>query len=51
MYSSEHFNISQKKSQKVKKKTKKTLVISNKLQCIQIFIFSKNLQDPKKKTP
>lgn len=36
---------------KVKKsKKKKTLVISNKLQCIQIFIFSKNFKI-KKKTP
>lgn len=40
-----------KKSQKVKKsKKKKTLVISNKLQCIQIFIFSKNFKI-QKKTP
>lgn len=31
-----------KKSQKVKKKKK--IVISNKLQCIQIFIFSKNFK-------
>lgn len=38
-----------KKSQKVKKKNK-TLVISNKLQCIQIFIFSKNFKI-QKKTP
>lgn len=36
---------------KVKKsKKKKTLVISNKLQCIQIFIFSKNFKI-QKKTP
>lgn len=41
-----------KKSQKVKKsKKKKTLVISNKLQCIQIFIFSKNFKIQKKNTP
>lgn len=34
---------------KVKKsKKKKTLVISNKLQCIQIFIFSKNFKIQKK---
>lgn len=36
---------------KVKKsKQKKTLVISNKLQCIQIFIFSKNFKIQKKNT-
>lgn len=36
---------------KVKKSTKKkTLVISNKLQCIQIFIFSKNFKIQKKNT-
>lgn len=38
-----------KKKSKSQKK-KKTFVISNKLQCIQIFIFSKNFKI-KKKTP
>lgn len=38
-----------KKKSKSKKKNK-TLVISNKLQCIQIFIFSKNFKI-QKKTP
>lgn len=36
-----------KKKSKSQKK-KKTLVISNKLQCIQIFIFSKNFKIKKK---
>lgn len=35
---------------KSKSQKKKTLVISNKLQCIQIFIFSKNLKIQKKNT-
>lgn len=39
-----------KKKVKKSKKKKKTFVISNKLQCIQIFIFSKNFKI-KKKTP
>lgn len=33
-----------KKKVKKSKKKQKTLVISNKLQCIQIFIFSKNFK-------
>lgn len=36
---------------KSKSQKKKTLVISNKLQCIQIFIFSKNFKIQKKKHP
>lgn len=39
-----------KKKVKKNQKNKKTLVISNKLQCIQIFIFSKNFKI-QKRTP